>query len=330
MRRCTLEDIAAEAGVSIMSASRAINGRPGVGSDLRRRVIDAAERLNYRPNRAARGLASNTTSTVGLILPDISNPYFSLLAKASTDVARAADKNVFILNTDEDPALEEEALASLAGEAIDGVLLAGSRLGPQALKRALEPFDSAVLINRAPQGTGADSILVDDAAGAADAMAYLARGGRTRIALISGPAASGSGKRRLAGYKAGLKAAGLDFEPLLVERCIPTLEGGAAAVRALLSRSRGIDAVLAYNDIVAIGAMRELLAAGFSVPEDIGVIGTDDVPYAALVRPSLTSLSADIPALGRSAMSRLLALIRGEPPGPCPLIRPRLVVRESA
>jgi Transcriptional regulators len=330
MRRCTLEDVAAAAGVSTMTVSRAINGRPGVGPELRRRILESAGSLGYRPSRVARGLASSKTSTVGIILPDISNPYFSILAKAATDVARAADKNVFILNTDEDPELEAQALSSLAGEAIDGVIVAGSRLSSKALAEATAPFDAAVFINRPSAGARADSVNVDDQAGAAAAVAYLVGQGRKRIAFIAGPQASMSGRRRLAGYRKGLATGDLSYDSGLVERCAPTLQGGAEALCRILARQKDLDALLAYNDLVAIGAMQALEAAGLFVPRDVAVIGADDVPYASIVRPALSTLRVDIAALGRSAMSRLLSLCEGEALEPAPALMPELILRDSA
>ncbi len=330
MRRSTLEDVAAAAGVSMMTVSRAINGRPGVSAEVRDRILKTAGSLGYRPSRLARGLASRKTSTLGIILPDISNPYFSILAKAATDVARAADKNVFIMNTDEDPGLEEAALSSLAGESIDGVIVAGSRLRAAALEAAVAHFGAAVLVNRVPSGPKVDAVIVDDEEGAAEAVSYLVSSGRRRIACIAGPKASASGNRRLAGYRRALAAGGLAFDRALVERASPTLEGGAAAIRILLARASGLDAVLAHNDLAAIGAMRELDAAGRSVPRDVAVIGADDVPYAALVRPALSTIHVDIAGLGTLAMTRLLALVEGGEIESCPLILPRLVLRESA
>jgi LacI family transcriptional regulator len=328
-KRCTVEDVAAAVGVSIMTVSRAINGRPGVSAELRRQVLETAASLGYRPSRVARGLASRRTSTLGIILPDISNPFFAILAKAATDVAREDDKNVFIMNTDEDPALEGRALASLASEAIDGVIVAGSRLPIAALVAAVSRFDAAVLVNRDRAGPRVDAVNVDDRAGAADAVAYLIGAGRRRIGFIAGPRASQSGRRRLQGYRRGLEAAGLAFLPDRIERGIPTLEGGAAAARALLARFPSLDAILAYNDLVAIGAMRALQEAGRSVPGDVAVIGADDVPYAALVSPSLSTVRVDISELGKSAMSRLLALGEGSELEPLPAVRPELILRES-
>lgn len=327
-RPCTVGDVAAAVGVSLMTVSRAMNGRPGVGAELRARVLRTADRLGYRPSRVARGLASRRTSTLGIVLPDISNPFFSILAKAATDVARAADMNVFIVNTEEAPALELEALASLAGESIDGVIVAGSRLPDTTLRRAIARFDAAVLVNRLLVGPRVDVVNVDDRIGALEAVSHLVRTGRRRVAHCAGPAASRSGRRRLAGYRAGLREAGLEAD--LIEPCAPSLDGGAEGVRRLLERDNGVDAIFAYNDLVAIGAMHELEALGRRVPADVAVIGADDVPYASLVSPSLTTVHVDISALGAQAMSRLLALGNGEKLDPARPLRPELVVRESA
>ncbi|MGA2545979.1 MAG: LacI family DNA-binding transcriptional regulator [Rectinemataceae bacterium] len=328
--RCNVEDVAIAAGVSSMTVSRAINGLPGVGAEVRQRVLETAAGLGYRPSRVARGLAGRKTSTLGIVLPDMANPFFAILAKAATDVARSADKNVFVMNTDESPALERAALASLASEAIDGVIVAGSRLPSAGLVAAVSRFDAAVLVNRNPAGPRVDAVNVDDRSGAVEAVAYLVAAGRRRVGFIAGPRASLSGRRRLAGYRWGLEAGGIRYDPALVERCVPTIDGGAEAVKSLLGRAASLDAILAYNDLAAIGALRALEDAGRAVPGDVAVIGADDVPYAALVRPALSTIRVDISALGRHAMSRLLALGEGRELEPAAAIVPELVLRESA
>ena len=329
-KRCTVEDVAIAAEVSIMTVSRAINDRPGMSDEVRRRVLEAASSLGYRPSRVARGLAMRKTSTLGIVLPDMANPFFAILAKAATDVARASDKNVFIMNTDEDPKLEREALFSLAGEAIDGVIVTGSRLPVSSLAMAISCFDAAVLVNGDRIGPRVDTVNVDDRSGTIEAVSYLIGKGRRRIGFISGPRTSLSARRRLAGYTWGLKAGGLSFDPDIVVRCVPNLDGGASATRALLARTGPIDAILAYNDLVAIGAMRALGEARRRVPADVAVIGADDVPYASLVSPALTTMGVDIAALGRSAMTRLLSLCEGADLSPMPSIRPKLIIRNSA
>ena len=328
--RCRAEDVARAAGVSIMTVSRAINGRPGLGSETRRRVLEAAERLRYRPSKAARALASRRGSTFGIVMPDVANPFFAILAKAAIDAARTAGRNVFIMNTDEDPELELGAFDSLLGEDIGGVIIIGSRLPEARLFEAISGFGAVVLVNRECSGPGRGSVNVDDREGAAEAIAYLAAKGRGRIGILAGPRIATSAKLRLAGYREGLERSGLAFDPTIVEHCIPRIEGGEIATRALIERAPRIDAILAYNDLVAIGALRALEAMGRSVPGDIAVMGTDDVPYAQIVRPSLSTVHSDIPRLGTDAMALLLSLSCGEEPRLVPTQRPSLVIRDSA
>ncbi len=329
-KRSTIEDVARVAGVSLMTVSRAINGRPGVGEETRRSVIELAERMGYRPSRVARGLATRRTATLGIVFPDMANPFFAILAKGATDIARAADLNVFIMNTDEDPELELTAFDSLIEEHIDGVIVAASRLPRRRLLEQVSRFGSAVLVNSDIGGPGIANVDVDDRWGILEAVKHLVACGRRRIAFVAGPRESGSARRRLAGYRAGLVRAGMSPEPSLIERCIPDIEGGSRAAAVLLSREPSLDAIIAYNDITAIGVLRGLAESGRRVPADVAVIGVDDVPYAALVRPSLTTLKVDISGLGRLAMGVLLELRAGQELAPMEAIRPQLIIRESA
>lgn len=328
-RRCTVDDVAREARVSSMTVSRAVNGMPGLGAETRKRVLEAAERLGYRPSRAARTLASRKSSTLGIVLPDMTNPFFAILAKAAIDVARSEGKSAFVMNTDEKPALELDAIESLRDEEIAGIIVVGSRLPEGRLLEAVAGFASAVLVNRDCEGPGRGCVNVQDRKGAAEAIAYLASTGRRRIALVAGPSIATGARRRLAGYRDGLGLVGLAYEPSLVQRCVPTTDGGAAATRELLSREPGLDAILAYNDVAAIGVLRALAESGRRVPGDVAVMGTDDVPYASIVRPALSTVRADIPLLGANAMRLLLALgAEGEEPIYAPQ-EPQIVIRES-
>ncbi|MDA8411068.1 MAG: LacI family DNA-binding transcriptional regulator [Treponema sp.] len=328
--RHTVEDVAREAGVSLMTVSRTMNGRPGVGEETRRRVLEIAARMGYRPSPVARGLASRRASSLGIVLPDLANPFFSILAKAAVDEARGRGVNVFIINTDERPSLERAAYASLREERIAGVVVAASRLPARHLREEAASFDWPVLVNSLVTGAGIANVDVDDEAGIFEAVSHLLGAGRRHVAFVAGPRESGSARRRVAGYKAGLAAGGIAFDPELLVRAKPDIEGGMRSVVALLSRERRIDAVIAHNDITAIGVLRGLEAAGRGIPSDVAVIGVDDIPYAALVRPSLSTVRIDIPELGRRAMAALLDLRDGKvfEPGPC--LRPELVLRESS
>jgi len=326
----TVEDVARAAGVSLMTVSRAINGRPGVGEETRRRVLAIAERMGYRPSRVARGLASRRASAVAIVFPDMANPFFAILAKSATDVARAREVNVFIMNTDENPSREISAYESLLEERIDGVIIAASRLPSKILREEIARFRSPVLVNSLVTGPGIANVDVDDRAGILEAVTHLFARGRRRIAFVAGPRESGSARRRLSGYKAALAKAGVAFDPLLVTRCKPDIEGGMKAIAVLLEREPNIDAVVAHNDITAIGVLRGLQRAGRRVPEDVGVIGVDDIPYAELVKPALSTLRVDIGELGRLAMTALLDLRDGKEVEALPLMLPELVIRDSS
>ncbi len=328
-RRCTIDDVAKAASVSGMTVSRAMNGMPGLGAETRERVLEAARSLGYRPSRVARALASRRSSSLGIVLPDMANPFFAILAKAATDIARTAGKSVFVMNTDENPELELAAIESLRAEEIAGIIVAGSRLPEGKLRAAVADFDAAVLVNRDFSGPGRGCVNVQDREGAAEAVAYLASIGRRRIGLIAGPVVAAGARRRCAGYRDGLQRGGLSYAPALVRAGVPTIEGGFEAARELLSRAPRIDAVLAYNDLVAIGVLRALEESGRSVPGDVAVMGTDDVPYAAITKPALSTVRADIPLLGASAMQLLLALEEDGEAQIVPPQKPTIVIRES-
>lgn len=327
--RSTIEDVAREAGVSLMTVSRAVNGRPGVGEATRRRVLDIAARLGYRPDRRASALASKSSKALGLVLPDMANPFFAILAKAATDLARAEDLNVFVMNTDEDPERELSAYLSLLEERIDGVLVAASRLSPRRLRAAVTHFASPILVNSQVRGPGIGNVDVDDRGGMLEAVKHLVGSGRRTIAFAAGPKTSVSAGRRLEGYRAGLLEGGLRAGEELVLRVVPDIEGGRRAVHDLLEAEPSIDAILAHNDITAIGVMRGLAEAGRRIPDDVAVLGVDDIPFAALVRPSLSTVRVDIAELGRRAMALLLARREGRELEPSAPLATTLVLRES-
>ena len=329
-KRSTIDDVAKAAGVSLMTVSRAINGRPGVGEETRGRVLEIAARLGYRPDRRASALASRSSMAVGLVLPDMANPFFAILAKEATDVARGEGLNVFVLNTDEDPEREVSAYESLIEERIDGVLVAASRLSSPRLLAAMAHFPNSVLVNSRVHGRGILNLDVDDHGGMLAAMSYLLAKGRRKVAFAAGPKRSSSAGRRLAGYRQGLLRGGVEYDESIVVRGIPDIEGGERVAEILVGAAPDLDAVIAHNDIMAIGVMRGLASTGRRIPEDVAVIGVDDIPFAALVRPALSTVRVDIGELGRRAMSLLLAGREGREVDFDGLLATELVIRESA
>jgi LacI family transcriptional regulator len=330
-RRVNISDVAREAGVSPQTVSRALNNKAEISAETRERVLEIVQRLGYRPNTLARGLVTQKTSTLGLIVPDIANPFFSEVARGSEDAAHVAGYSLLLCNAMEDPEREMEALRALEAQRVDGILLCSSRLTDQRLAAMLGRLPPVVLANREPAAEGMHAVSIDDEFGARAAMKHLLRTGRRHIGLLAGPPASRSGARRTAGYKAALAEAGLPLDPGLIVPCAPNLEGGHQAATALLSAQRGVDALLCYNDLVAVGALQVIAALGRRVPEDVAVVGFDDIPLAALVTPPLTTLRSDRRALGAEIVRLLLQALDGCPGG-CEntVLKPELVVRASA
>lgn len=332
VRRPTLVDIANAAGVSPMTVSRAINNKPGVSDDVRQEILKLVEQMGYRPNQIARSLATSHTGMVGLVVPDNTNPFFAQIARGVEDAAFENNYNIFLLNTNEEPDRELSALDSLWQKDIDGIILGSSRLRVEALNEQIRRFPAMVLLNRdiAEPQSHLITINVNDQHGGLNAVSHFLRLGRRTIAYIGGPVASVSNQRRLEGYRLGLKNAELPFDPGLVENTVPNTEGGREAMAALLTRRPQIDAVFAFNDLVAVGAVQICLEAGKPVPQDIAVIGVDDIPLATIFRPQLTSLHVNLRQIGKLAMRTLLDIITGDGSPTSIYVEPELYLRDSA
>jgi LacI family transcriptional regulator len=329
--RVTIADVAREAGVSAQTVSRALNNKGEISAETRERVLATVERLGYRPNTLARGLVTQKTSTLGLVVPDIANPFFSEVTRGAEDAAHQAGYSLFLCNAMEDPAREVEALRTLEAQRVDGIILCSSRLSEQEFGAMMARLPAVVLVNRAASGNDLRSVCIDDEAGARCATQHLLHTEHRSIAFLAGPQASYSGLRRARGYQDALSEAGVPIDPELSVTCTPHLEGGYNAARQLLSRRPGTDAILCYNDLVAVGALQACAAMGRRVPEDVAVVGCDDILLAGLVTPPLTTLRSDKRALGAEAVRLLLRKMAGCADG-CEnvMLQPELVVRASA
>jgi LacI family transcriptional regulator len=326
-----MSDVAREAGVSTMTVSRVVNDKGEISPATRHRVLAVIERLGYRPSSIARGLATQRTGTLGFVVPDISNPFFSDIARGVEDEAYAAGYNVFLCNTEEDPERERAILESLEEKRVDGLLLCSSRLEDDELLPALALYPAVVLINRRLHGSNVGAVLVDDELGSRLAVEHLLRAGHTRIGFLAGPAASRSGQLRVAGYRAPLQEAGLPQHAGWLRHCSADVDGGREMVLDLLSDHPELTALLCYNDLVAVGALHGCHELGRTVPGDLAVIGFDDIPLAALVTPALTTCRAPRYDLGVRATEVLLARIEGVTQQFHDVVLPpELVVRASA
>jgi LacI family transcriptional regulator len=331
-KRVTIADVAQEAGVSMMTVSRAINNKEGISEETRQRILEIAERFGYRPSGVARALATNRSCTIGLVIPDVANPFFSQIVRGAEDLAYASGYNVFLVNTDEEIEREEAALNSLLEKQVDGAILCSSRLSEIKLEEYIERFTNTVLINRALETSRANcvTINIDDVRGARQAVSHLTSRGHQKIGLIAGPQGSVSGQRRRTGYQQGLEINDLPYDEKFMIACQPNIEGGYQAAKIFLSSQEDVTALVAYNDMVAFGIYKACDELGKRLPDDIAVIGFDDIPLAALIKPSLSTLRIDKRDLGKNAMQTLISMINGEKDiARERIINPTLILRDS-
>lgn len=335
MARATIIDVARATGVSAQTVSRVVNNRPGMSEATRLRVQEAVERLGYRPDSIARGLVTRRTLTLGLVVPDIANPFFPEIVQGAEEVAWEAGYNLFLCDVREDLTREAAALRSLHDKRVDGVIVCSPRLQDEVLWPLLKTHPAAVVVNRRAPGEVASSVRVDYAAGVRQAVRHLhARGCRT-LGFLAGPAHAYGGLERARGFAEALAAAGQERDPALSLPCPPYVEGGYEAARSLLQNHREVDGLFCYNDLVALGALRACAESGRRVPEDVSIIGCDDIPLAALVTPALSTLGMSKRELGAQAVRLLLGRIEGHPKTGEPetgetVLEPELIVRASA
>jgi LacI family fructose operon transcriptional repressor len=321
-----IRDVAARAGVSVASVSRVLAGHPGVREDIRRRVLDAVKALHYRPDLAARRLRSRRTDTIGLVVADIRNPFFTEVSRAVEDVAYARRMRLILCNTDEDPAREESCLALMRDENVSGVILAPSLRLLSGFRAAEYPFP-LVLVDRCEPDTAADAVVLDNIEAARVLTTHVIASGHRRILFLHG-ASSATGRQRLEGYTAAMTAHGLPSEAVGVA---PVADRSREVARLLLARPSLPDAVLASSGLILLGLMQALRDASRSVPRDVAIAGFDDLPWTRLVEPGVTVIAQPTYDIGREAAELLLQRI-ADPDKPVRrvVLRGELVVRGSS
>ncbi|MCI4065755.1 LacI family transcriptional regulator [Micromonospora sp. R77] len=296
----TIRDVARASGVHISTVSRTFSAPHLVNPETRGRVLACAEDLGYRPNRAARALITGRTHNIGLIIADIANPFFPPLIKAAEGQARQRDYHVFVADTNEDPTAEEELVHALAKQ-VDGVLLCSPRMSNSLIEQVSREVP-VVVINR--QVTGLPCVMMDVGQGARAAVEHLLALGHREIALLGGPRGSWTNREIRRAAAAAARAGGAELTVLGPNQ--PTETGGGAQAEAV--RRSGATAVLAYNDLMAIGLMEGLDTLGVRVPQDVSVVGIDDITLSRLTRPKLTTVATPTAAAGRAAVDMLLQL----------------------
>jgi LacI family transcriptional regulator len=296
----TIYDVARRSGVSPATVSRVLSGRRNVDPELSEKVRTAVAELGYRPNGVARNLRKASTNLWAVVISDIENPFFTSLVRGLEDVAQTEGYHVVLCNSDEDPAKEAAYASAVLTEQMAGVVIS-----PTSTADGVELLDGAktpmVLIDRRVEGVEADTVLVDNEHGAAEGVKHLIDGGYERIACITGPRKVSTAMDRLAGYRSALRGAGIRYDKDLVRHADFREAGGFAAMESLLDLPEPPEALFVTNNLMTVGALECLAKRGLRAPDDIAIVGFDDIPWADLVVPSLTTVAQPTYELGRTA-----------------------------
>lgn len=327
----TITDVARRAGVSPVTVSRVMNDAAHVRPETRARVEQAIAELGYLPNTVARSLRSKRTRSLALLLPDITNPFWTTVARGVEDSAQALDYTVFVCNTDEDPRKQQRYLELAVSQRADGVLIAACHSDAAALRVLREREVPTVVIDRRIEGWDVDSVLGDSTGGAHALVQHLIALGHRRIAAISGPAATSTAEDRVTGYCRALAEAGLPVNDSLIRRGQFRTCAGEELARSLLAEAGDLTAIFAANNAIALGAIDAVLAAGRRIPHDIALVAFDDFVDCSHLFPFLTAAVQPAYDMGCEAARLLLARLAGSGPArPQQVVLPcRLVVRHS-
>lgn len=333
MRPPTLRDVALEAGVHPATASRALNPatRSLVNDATAARVMQVAQAMGYRPNPIARSLKTARSGTVGVVIPDLTNPLFPPIVRGIEDVLGPEGYNAWVVNTDNDPDRERAHIEALRSRQVEGLILGTARLEHPLLDQLHAEQVPMVLVNRRLTSKAIASVTTDDTNGIAAAVAHLADLGHTRIAHLAGPQNTSTGKARYQAYRHAVHERGLADDPALVAFCESwTEDEGARALRQLLDSGTGFSAVLAGNDLLALGCYDIFHERGLMCPGDLSVIGFNDMPFIDKLRPPLTSIRVPMYDVGTEAARMLLELLTSPARTPRSVLLPlSLVVRQS-
>ncbi|MBS1251402.1 MAG: HTH-type transcriptional regulator DegA [Anaerolineales bacterium] len=328
----TMRDVAQKADVSIKTVSRVVNDQGEVANETRERVSAAIEELGYRPSKLARALVTQRTDTLGLIVSDITNPFFSEFSCGMLDASQAQGYDVFLCNSGARVKPEIRALRSLADHNVDGIILFPSWLNEDKLRAFVERHRPVVVVNRAfEEHPGMGQVLMDARGGAKLAVDHLVSKGHTAIGMLAGYATYPDVFQRVCGFRETVVAHGLPLKDEWIIAVTPVIEQGRQAALQLLTQHPQVTAVFAYNDLLAVGAIQACRELERRVPDDCAIVGFDNVQLAALITPPLTTVHVDKYELGWQAVTLLVRMLddpEAELPPVC--LDVELVIRESA
>ena len=328
----TIHDVAKRAGVGSITVSRVINNSGYFSPETRKRVEKAIAELGYVPNSLARSLRSRKTNSVALMVTDITNPFFTTLARGVEDAANKAGYTVIFCNTDESQAKEEEYINVLLQKQVDGLLLVPTQNSDHAIRRIQKHGTPVVVLDRQVPNVDVDTVRCDSVQGAYDLTRYLLSLGHKEIAVISGKLGIATADDRVAGYRKALAEANINLDEQYIIRGELTPEGGYSMTTQAISLPQRPTALIATNNFITIGAMKALQEAGLGVPADIALVGFDDLPPAMVTFPFFTVISQPAYEMGTKAMELLLTRLEGEETDSYEevLLPTQLIVRRSS
>jgi LacI family transcriptional regulator len=326
----TIREVAEKVGVSMTTVSHVINDTRFVSPDVRQRVLAAMQELHYRPNAVARSLRQGRTQTIGLILPDSSNPFFAEIGRSIEDAAFQQGFSVILGNTQGDTKRENMYVDVFSKKQVDGILFVATGDHADSLQFLQRREMPVVVVNRNLNGIDVDQVFTDNHQGGYQATRHLIDLGHRRIACIAGPSDLTLGADRVVGYSQALEEASLAYDAALVMAGDYQPASGYAVTERLLALAAPPTALFACNDLMAIGALRALAHHGRRVPAEVSVIGFDDIELARFTNPPLTTIAQDKVATGAQAVNTLVARISANDLTLVHRVLPtRLVVRES-
>ncbi|MGI2296259.1 LacI family DNA-binding transcriptional regulator [Paenibacillus sp. GXUN7292] len=326
----TIYNVAQKAGVSIATVSKVLNHTGRISDETRRRVTAIMDEMGYQPSVVASALTGKNTFTIGMLIPDIANPFFAEIARSAEDRAHELGYNLVICSTDNEWEKEAEYIALLQQKSVDGIVLATGAWNDKRLKDMLEARMPIALIARDMPTLAVDTVLVDDFMGGYQAASHLLASGHRRIAVIAEDLKVMSSSERVRGYRLAIEEYELIYDEQLIRISDFTIDGGKREAGALLDQPHPPTAIFACNDLLAIGAVQAARERGVIIPDQLSVIGFDNTILATIVDPPLTTIAQPIREMGSKVIELLVHQISGEKLNKQRVILlPELVVRRT-
>lgn len=323
----TLKDVAEKAKVSVSTVSYVLNNKKIVRPETFKRINDAIQELGYVPNLVARGLKTKRTLTLGIILPDIANMFFAEIIRGIEDTVNEFGYSIILCNTDNDDKREVKYLSTLLSKDIDGMIFIGTGKVHQISRKATKV--PIVVVDR-KVGRDFCSVYTDNIKGGYLATKYLLQKYKKEVVILSGSTSLNTFFDRMVGYRDALKESGIEYNEALVHECDFTYEGGFKAVNKLLDSGINFRSIFAANDFIAIGAIRALVEKGIKIPQEVAIVGYDDIPISSVFIPSLSTVKQPKYEIGKKSAELIMEIIQNDSYNNKQLIlEPSLVLRET-